>query len=160
MSLSPRRPQRDSDPVSSPQTPIARPQSEHIWSWLIGLLVFISIVIAALPIFAIVRGTSAGMALMLAGDTSVLSWLGLDLALVALGMGAFFFAYSLKYYLATATVLLLAFFGPGRNGDESSEHRRRFNGLTRIIRRRSNGNGYAGGAGNGHVQLGYHPFVY
>src|SRR2546427_3947323 len=157
MSLSLRRPQPDRDP--SRQTRIARPLSEHIWSWLIGLLVFISIFIAALPIFAIVRGTSAGMALALAGNASLLSWLGLELALVALGMGAFFFAYSLKYYLATATILLLAFFGPGRNGNEGSEHQKRFNGLARIIRRRSNGTGYPGGNGNGPLQLGYHPFV-
>src|SRR5467141_4160036 len=154
MSLSPRRPQRDSDPGSSPQTPIARPQSEHIWSWLIGLLVFISIVIAALPIFAIVRGTSAGMALALGGNASLLSWLGLELALVALGMGAFFFAYSLKYYLATATILLLAFFGPGRNGTASGQHQKGVNGLTRIIRRGSNGSGNPGGTGDRHLDLG------
>ena len=159
MSLSPRRARRDSDPGSSRQSRVARSLSEHIWSWLIGLLVFISIFIAALPIFAIVRGTSAGLALALAGNASLLSWLGLELALVALGMGAFFFAYSLKYYLATATILLLAFFGPGRNGNQSSQHQRRFNDLSRIIRRRLNGSGYSGGSGNGHLELGYHPFV-
>ncbi len=159
MSLSLWRPQENPDPASSRQATTARPQNERLWSWLIGLLVFISIFIAALPIFAIVRGTSAGMALALAGNASLLSWLGLELALVALGMGAFFFAYSLKYYLATATILLLAFFGPGRNGNEGSEHQKRFNGLARIIRRRSNGNGYPVGNGNGHLQLGYHPFV-
>src|SRR5713226_161067 len=159
MSLSPWRPQENPDPASSRLATTARPQNERLWSWLIGLLVFISIFIAALPIFAIVRGTSAGMALALAGNASLLSWLGLELALVALGMGAFFFAYSLKYYLATATILLLAFFGPGRNGNEGSEHQKRFNGLARIIRRRSNGNGYPVGNGNGQLQLGYHPFV-
>src|SRR5438552_10851746 len=123
MSLSLRRPPPDPDPRL---TRIGRPLSEHIWSWLIGALAFVTIFIAALPIFAIVRGTSAGMALALAGNASLLSWLGLELALVALGMGAFFFAYSLKYYLATATILLLAFFGPGRNGNEGSEHPKRF----------------------------------
>src|SRR3977135_3242690 len=117
MSPSLRRPQRDPDP--SQQTRIGRPLGEHIWSWLIGVLVFITIFIAALPIFAIVRGTSAGMALALGGNASLLSWLGLELALVALGMGAFFFAYSLKYYLATATILLLGFFGPGRRRSAS-----------------------------------------
>ena len=71
MSLSPRRPQRDPDP--SQQTRIGRPLSEHIWSWLIGVLVFITIFVAALPIFAIVRGTSAGMALALGGNASLLS---------------------------------------------------------------------------------------
>ena len=157
MSLSLRRPPPDPDP--SRQTRIGRPLSEHIWSWLIGALAFVTIFIAALPIFAIVRGTSAGMALARGGNASLLSWLGLELALVALGMGAFFFAYSLKYYLATATILLLAFFGPGRHGNESSQHQKGVNGLTRIIRRGSNGSGYPGGTGDGHLDLGYHPFV-
>jgi hypothetical protein len=89
----------------------SRPLSERLWSVLIGFLVFITILVAALPIFAIVRGTSAGIALARAGNASLLNWLGLELALVALGLGAFFLAYSLKYYLATATMLLLAFFG-------------------------------------------------
>ena len=157
MSLSLRRPPPDPDP--SRQTRIGRPLSEHIWSWLIGALAFITIFIAALPIFAIVRGTSAGMALARGGNASLLSWLGLELALVALGMGAFFFAYSLKYYLATATILLLAFFGPGRHGNESSQHQKGVNGLSRIIRRGSNGSAYPGGTGDGHLELGYHPFV-
>ena len=80
MSLSLRRPPPDPDP--SRQTRIGRPLSEHIWSWLIGALAFITIFIAALPIFAIVRGTSAGMALARGGNASLLSWLGLELALV------------------------------------------------------------------------------
>jgi hypothetical protein len=53
----------------------------------------------------------------------LLNWLGLELALVALGMGAFFFAYSLKYYLARATMLLLAFFGPGHNENGSGQQK-------------------------------------
>ncbi len=114
--LASRRSRSDSDAISSRQSLSSRPLSERLWSGLIGLLVFITILVAALPIFAIVRGTSAGIALATAGNASLLSWLGLELALVALGMGAFFFAYSLKYYLATATMLLLGFFGPGRNG--------------------------------------------
>src|SRR3989442_8441171 len=155
MSLSLRRPQRDPDP--SRQTRIARPLSEHIWSWLIGVLVFMSIFIAALPIFAIVRGTSAGMALALAGNASLLSWLGLELALVALGMGAFFFAYSLKYYLATATMLLLAFFGPGHKGTGPGE-KQGLSDLVRIARR-----GWAAQNSDGNrtkwLPLGYEPFV-
>src|SRR3989475_10796449 len=134
MSLSPWRPQENPDPASSRQAPTARPQNERLWSWLIGLLVFISIFIAALPIFAIVRGTSAGIALATAGNASLLSWLGLELALVALGMGAFFFAYSLKYYLATATMLLLAFFGPGHKGTGPGE-KQGLSDLVRIARR-------------------------
>src|SRR6202140_3299220 len=121
MSSSPKRTPEYPDPASSPPTRMVRPLSERLWSWLIGLLVFITILIAALPLLAIARGTSAGMALALAGNSTLLSWLGLELALIALGMGAFFFAYSLKYYLATATMLMLAFFGPGRNDNGTGE---------------------------------------
>ena len=159
MSSSPKRTPEYPDPASPPQTRNARPLSERLWSWLIGLLVFITILIAALPLLAIARGTSAGMALALAGNSTLLSWLGLELALVALGMGAFFFAYSLKYYLATATILLLAFFGPGRNRSGGSPQERHFNGLTRIARRGGNGYGQQDRTGDGHLQLGYEPFV-
>ena len=159
MSSSPKRRPQYPDPASPPPTGIVRPLSERLWSWLIGLLVFITILIAALPLLAIARGTSAGMALALAGNSTLLSWLGLELALVALGMGAFFFAYSLKYYLATATILLLAFFGPGRNRNGGTPQERNFNGLTRIARRGANGYGKQDRTGDGHLQLGYEPFV-
>src|SRR5467141_1049679 len=123
----------------------------------IGVLVFLTILVAALPIFAIVRGTSAGIALARAGNASLLNWLGLELALVALGMGAFFFAYSLKYYLATATMLLLAFFGPGHNGN-GSEEKPGLSGLARIARR-----GWAAQHSDSNrtkwLPLGYEPFV-
>ena len=117
MGITYRNSQPDPESSGSPKALSSRPLSERLWSVLIGVLVFITIFIAALPIFAIVRGTSAGIALARAGNASLLTWLGLELALVALGMGAFFFAYSLKYYLATATMLLLAFFGPGHRGE-------------------------------------------
>jgi cellulose synthase/poly-beta-1,6-N-acetylglucosamine synthase-like glycosyltransferase len=159
MSSSPKRTPQYPDPANPPPTRMVRPFSERLWSWLIGLLVFITILIAALPLLAIARGTSAGMALALAGNSTLLSWLGLELALVALGMGAFFFAYSLKYYLATATILLLAFFGPGRNRNGGSPQERHFNGLTRIARRGANGYGKQDRTGDGHLQLGYEPFV-
>jgi cellulose synthase/poly-beta-1,6-N-acetylglucosamine synthase-like glycosyltransferase len=159
MSSLPRRAPQYPDPPSSRQARIVRPFSERLWSWLIGLLVFITILIAALPLLAIARGTSAGMALALAGNSTLLSWLGLELALVALGMGAFFFAYSLKYYLATATILLLAFFGPGRNRNRASPQETHFNGLSRITRRGAKAYGHSDGNGDGHVRLGYEPFV-
>jgi len=153
--------QRNSPPYSyvngSRKSPRARPLGERLWSIAIGLLVFITILVAALPIFAIVRGTSAGIALARAGNASLLSWLGLELALVALGMGAFFFAYSLKYYLATATMLLLAFFGPGHNGNEAGK-KQGLSGLARIARR-----GWAAQHSDGNrtkwLPLGYEPFV-
>jgi glycosyltransferase involved in cell wall biosynthesis len=136
---------------------ISRPLSERLWSALIGLLVFITILVAALPLFAIVRGTSAGIALATAGNASLLNWLGLELALVALGMGAFFFAYSLKYYLATATMLLLAFFGPGHKGAAPGKKQ----GLSDLVRIARRGWGAQESDGNRTkwLPLGYEPFV-
>lgn len=131
---------------------------ERLWSLFIGTLVFITIFVAALPVFAIVRGTSAGIALAISGNASILSWLGLELALVALGMGAFFFVYSLKYYLATATMLLLAFLGPGHQQDGGSSGKNPLSGLARIIRR-WNPAGQSLTAPARPLDLGYEPFV-
>ena len=158
MSLSPVRPQPDSRPGPPPQARTARPRAERLWSGLIGVLVFLTILIAALPIFAIVRGTSAGLTLLVEGNSTLLGWLGIELALVALGMGAFFFAYSLKYYLATATMLLLAFFGPGHN-DDGQQRKGRFGSLARIVRRGVNPSGRSNWTGDRALQLGYEPFV-
>jgi glycosyltransferase involved in cell wall biosynthesis len=152
-----RHSRRDSDAISSRTSLSSRPLSERLWSLLIGLLVFLTILVAALPIFAIVRGTSAGIALAKAGNASLLNWLGLELALVALGMGAFFFAYSLKYYLATATMLLLAFFGPGHNGNGSGLQKP--TGLARITRRGWIANQHSNGNRTRWLPLGYEPFV-
>jgi glycosyltransferase involved in cell wall biosynthesis len=155
--LASRRTPPDSDAIRSRKSVNSRPLSERLWSGLIGLLVFITILVAALPLFAIVRGTSAGIALATAGNASLLNWLGLELALVALGMGAFFFAYSLKYYLATATMLLLAFFGPGHKGTGPGE-KQGLSDLVRIARR-----GWAAQNSDGNrtkwLPLGYEPFV-
>jgi cellulose synthase/poly-beta-1,6-N-acetylglucosamine synthase-like glycosyltransferase len=155
--------QRDSSPYSNPlrseKRRPSRPLSERLWSGFIGLLVFITILVAALPIFAIVRGTSAGIALARAGNASLLSWLGLELALVALGMGAFFFAYSLKYYLATATMMLLAFFGPGHNGNATGNQKGPFAGLARIARRGWIAQQHSDGNRTKWLPLGYEPFV-
>ena len=158
MGIALRRPQHDHDPRRIPP-PARSPRStsERLWSVFIGFLVFTSIFIAALPIFAIVRGTSAGIALARAGNASLVEWLGLELALVALGMGAFFFVYSLKYYLATATMLLLAFFGPGRKGDASLKEGR--NGLERITQRGLDGSLHPAWERRGRFDLGYQPFV-
>ena len=156
MAISPRRRHGfDSEKDRAPSS--HRPLGEQLWSVLIGCLVFITIFIAALPLFAIVRGTSAGIALARSGNASLLEWLGLELALVALGMGAFFFAYSLKYYLATATMLLLAFFGPGHNESSKLTLVGR-NGLARIARRGPKANSYQHRR-TGRLQLGYQPFI-
>jgi cellulose synthase/poly-beta-1,6-N-acetylglucosamine synthase-like glycosyltransferase len=149
----------DPNSSDSPKALSSRPLSERLWSVLIGLLVFITIFIAALPIFAIVRGTSAGIALARAGNASLLTWLGLELALVALGMGAFFFAYSLKYYLATATMLLLAFFGPGHRENASGQYGQRAGDLARINRRGWMAQLHSDGNRTKWLPLGYEPFV-
>jgi len=159
MALAARQPQHESDSDGSPRGRSSRPLGERLWSGLIGLLVFITILVAALPIFAIVRGTSAGIALARAGNASLLNWLGLELALVALGMGAFFFAYSLKYYLATATMLLLAFFGPGHNPKPSAKYGRRAGDLARIARRGWIAKQHSDGNRTKWLPLGYEPFV-
>jgi glycosyltransferase involved in cell wall biosynthesis len=158
--LAVRHTQPDPDSDGPRQAPRSRPLNERLWSLFIGFLVFVTILVAALPIFAIVRGTSAGIALARAGDASLLSWLGLELALVALGMGAFFFAYSLKYYLASATMLLLAFFGPGRNGNGSGQQQAGHLGaLTRITRRGRIAQQHSDGNRTKWLPLGYEPFV-
>jgi len=158
--LAVRHTQPDPDSDGPRQAPRSRPLSERLWSLFIGFVVFVTILVAALPIFAIVRGTSAGIALARAGNASLLSWLGLELALVALGMGAFFFAYSLKYYLASATMLLLAFFGPGRNGNGSGQQQAgRLGALTRITRRGWIAQQHSDGNRTKWLPLGYEPFV-
>ena len=158
MGIAARHSQPDPDASDSQKSLTSRPLSERLWSFLIGFLVFITILVAALPIFAIVRGTSAGIALARAGNASLLNWLGLELALVALGMGAFFFAYSLKYYLATATMLLLGFFGPGRreNGSGQSGY---LGGLARIHRRGWIAQQHSDGNRTKWLPLGYEPFI-
>ena len=158
MALQARRPEPGPDRPEAPKPRGRRPLSERLWSGFIGLLVFVTIFTAALPIFAIVRGTAAGIALARAGNATLLAWLGLELALVALGMGAFFFAYSLKYYLATATMLMLAFFGPGRQGSGDPHKSSALSGLARIIRR-WNPAGQSMTSQSQPFDLGYEPFV-
>ncbi|HYY45743.1 MAG TPA: glycosyltransferase [Candidatus Angelobacter sp.] len=160
MGIALRRSQKDPDPQNAPPPRSSRTAAERWWAFLIGALVFTTIFIAALPIFAIVRGTSAGIALARAGNASLLEWLGLELALLALGMGAFFFAYSLKYYLATATMLLLAFFGPGRKTPSPAlPTRGRDDGLERITQRGLDGNLQPAWERRGRFDLGYEPFI-
>lgn len=160
MGLALRNTKPDSDSSGPSKAVSSRTLSERLFSVLIGVLVFLTILVAALPIFAIVRGTSAGIALARAGNASLVTWLGLELALVALGMGAFFFAYSLKYYLATATMLLLAFFGPGRNGNGSGEPQTGHLGvLRRITRRGWIAQQHSDGDRTKWLPLGYEPFV-
>src|SRR5437016_10237499 len=80
------------------------------------------------------------------------------MALVALGIGAFFFASSLKYYLATATMLLLGFFGPGRNGSGPGK-KQGLSDLARIARRGWSAKAHSNGNRTRWLPLGYEPFV-
>ena len=84
---------------------------------------------------------------------------GTALSLFALGAGSLFFLYSLKYYLATLSMLVSSLVlanGNGRaNGKRNASHP---HGLMRFLRR-GNGNGHRNGNGNGHVDIGYEPFV-
>src|SRR6266567_3526491 len=88
-------------------------------------------------------------------DRSQLLW---SVFLTGLFFGAIFFTYAIKYYLATAIVLLTTLVSGGRNGNggNGGPHPygdRHAAGLSRISRgSHGNGNGY-------HIDLGYHPFV-
>src|SRR6266567_2471551 len=88
-------------------------------------------------------------------DRSQLLW---SVFLTGLFFGAIFFTYAIKYYLATAIVLLTTLVSGGRNGNggNGGPHPygdRHAAGLSRISRAsHGNGNGY-------HIDLGYHPFV-
>ena len=66
------------------------------------LLALVSVLLAGLPVIAIVRGIVE----LVAGGHDLASP-GILLSIVAIVLGAFFFAYSVRYYVATLLVLLL-----------------------------------------------------
>jgi len=143
-------------------------ESRQDWRQLLGNFLFngifaVALVLALLPIIAILRGAIALISEHAGfgpGDV-----LGTSLAFVALLLGSMFFAYSIKYYLGTGLVLLTTLLSPQTNGNGNGNS----HGLTRISRRgnghNGNGNGHNGnghngnGNGNGHFDLGYHPRV-
>jgi len=130
----------------------ARPdRGQLLWSVVLNAVVVFAIVIAVIPIAALVRGF-----VDLVVRSKALS--GADafaygLAFTGLFLGAIFFTYAIKYYLGTGIVLLTTLVSGGRNGNGNGNHKgegdRHAAGLSRINR---NGNGYQ-------IDLGYHPFV-
>src|SRR6266849_6649179 len=121
----------DQDPKPPRPGPFwARPdRGQLLWSIALNAIVVFAIVIAVIPIAALVHGF-----VDLVVRSKALS--GADafaygLAFTGLFLGAIFFTYAIKYYLGTGIVLLTTLVSGGRNG---------------------NGNGYQ-------IDLGYHPFV-
>ncbi|TMC83534.1 MAG: glycosyltransferase family 2 protein [Chloroflexi bacterium] len=118
------------------------------------LLLIVASIVALLPLLALARGAADAVRLNLSGPQI----LGTLLSLVALLLGAVFFAYSVRYYSATLLTLLSSLLLSNGNGHASSNGHP--HGLMRFLRRR-NGNGHlnGNGNGNGHSDIGYEPFV-
>jgi len=152
-------PAPDTDPKpAGPGSFWARPdRGQLLWSVVLNAIVVFAIVIAVIPIAALLRGF-----VDLVVRSKALS--GADafaygLAFTGLFLGAIFFTYAIKYYLGTGIVLLTTLVSGGRNGNGNGNHKgdgdRHAAGLSRINR-----NGSGNGNGNGyHIDLGYHPFV-
>ena len=129
---------------------------------LIGVLVIAAAIIAVLPFVALGRGLIEALGQGTRGPTT----LGVATSLLALFFGGIFFAYSVKYYLATVAMLVSSMLlsrGNGHvndNGLPSGQGHP--HGRMRFLRRR-NGNGYHNGNGDGNgdgsFDLGYEPFV-
>src|SRR6266702_2732497 len=148
----------DGDPLKPPSRghgPQAD-RSQLLWSVFLNGLVVFAIVVAIIPIAALIRGLVDLVAhsQVTSGEDAV----AYGLAFTGLFFGAIFFTYAIKYYLATAIVLLTTLVSGGRNGNggNGGPHPygdRHAAGLSRISRASNvNGNGY-------HIDLGYHPFV-
>jgi len=150
-------PAADQDPNRpGSSSPGPRPdRGQLLWSVVLNAIVVFAVVIAIIPIAALLRGF-----VDLVVRSKALS--GADtfaygLAFTGLFLGAIFFTYAIKYYLGTGIVLLTTLVSGGRNGNGNGNHKgdgdRHAAGLTRISRNgNGNGNGY-------HIDLGYHPFV-
>jgi len=132
-----------------------------IWSVVGRLLLLVGVAASELPFLAVVRGAVVVRAQPLPAD--VASWLGVVLAFIALLLGSAFFIYSVRYYVATITVVLGAVLTAG-NGNGNNHYGNRNGKGTGRIARRTNGNGNGNGKarnrnGNGNMDLGYEPFV-
>src|SRR5260370_10717506 len=128
-----------------------RERSQVVWSVFLNSLVVFAVVIAIIPIVALVRGLVDLVASSQA--RSGVDLLAYALAFTGLFLGAIFFTYAIKYYLGTAIVLLTTLLAGGRNGNGGThaEPDRHVAGLSRI-NRASNGNG-----NRYHIDLGHHP---
>ncbi|MBJ7614359.1 MAG: glycosyltransferase family 2 protein [Candidatus Dormibacteraeota bacterium] len=110
-----------------------------------------------LPIVGMVRGALA----IAAGErpADVVGWIGTALSFLALLLGTAFFAYSIRYYLAT--ILVLATTGAerrnGEAGNGNGTGNGHGNGLSRIAHRARGGNGVD--EENGELERGDEPFV-
>src|SRR6266851_1107835 len=152
-------PAPDQDPKQPrPGSFWARPdRGQLLWSVALNAIVVFAIVIAVIPIAALVHGF---VDLVVRSKTlSGADAFAYGLAFTGLFLGAIFFTYAIKYYLGTGIVLLTTLVSGGRNGNgngngnHKSEGDRHAAGLSRINRNgNGNGNGY-------HIDLGYHPFV-
>src|SRR6266852_7044246 len=158
-------PAPDQDPKQPrPGSFWARPdRCQLLWSVALNAIVVFAIVIAVIPIAALVHGF---VDLVVRSKTlSGADAFAYGLAFTGLFLGAIFFTYAIKYYLGTGIVLLTTLAAGGRNGNGNGNGHgnghshpdgdRHVAGLSRISRS-ANGNGN----GNGyHIDLGYHPFV-
>ncbi|HZK72524.1 MAG TPA: glycosyltransferase family 2 protein, partial [Clostridia bacterium] len=114
-------------------------RGQLLWTALLDAILVVAIVLAIVPIAALVRGfvdLVAQSKIQSGGD-----WVAYGFAFTGLFLGALFFAYAVKYYLSTLIVLLTTVaFGRGNASIGNGKQRA---GLK---------NGY-------HIDLGYHPFV-
>ncbi len=134
--------------------------NDLVWSAVLDAFLVIGLVLAVLPVVAVVRGFVELFSQ--AHVHSARDAVAYALAFTGLLLGGVFFAYAVKYYLSTFLVLLSALLPVRkRNGDGNGGGRQHASGLSGISRgRNGNGNGHANGNGNGyHIDLGYHPFV-
>src|SRR5216684_6736721 len=143
-------PAPDQDPKQPrPGSFWARPdRGQLLWSVALNALVVFAIVIAVIPIAALVHGF---VDLVVRSKTlSGADAFAYGLAFTGLFLGAIFFTYAIKYYLGTAIVLLSTLVSGGRNGNGNGyshpDGDRHAAGLSRISRG-ANGNG--NGNGNG-----------
>src|SRR6266849_2305473 len=154
-------PAPDQDPKQPrPGSFWARPdRGQLLWSVALNAIVVFAIVIAVIPIAALVHGFVD--LVVRSKSLSGADAFAYGLAFTGLFLGAIFFTYAIKYYLGTGIVLLTTLVAGGRNGNgngtgnHKGEGDRHAAGLSRISRSASgngNGNGY-------HIDLGYHPFV-
>jgi len=150
-------PTPDSDPKpAGPGSFWARPdRGQLLWSVVLNAIVVFAIVIAIIPIAALLRGFID--LLVRSKALSGADAFAYGLAFTGLFLGAIFFTYAIKYYLGTGIVLLTTLVSGGRNGNGNGNHKgdgdRHAAGLSRINRNgNGNGNGYQ-------IDLGYHPFV-
>lgn len=124
----------------------------------VRLLPVITAVLLALPILGMVRGALAMVAGERPGD--LVGWIGTGLSYLALLLGTMFFAYSIRYYLAT--IIVLATTGSERRNGEAGSNGNGSgngdgNGLSRISHRSRGGNG--SDEENGDLDLENEPFV-